>query len=173
MHKLSVFAGVAATVAVRAALPHLLRVKLSRDVARLNAGDYRPLLAGFADDAVLHFHHGPHRFSGRHVGKAGIERFLANFVAAGLHGELGRLWLSGPPWALQLCVRFDDSAHGPNGEQIYANRTVLWARTRWGKILEQRDFFEDTTRITDLETTLRELGVPDRNQMRSTTDAPH
>lgn len=86
--------------------------------------------------------------------------FLRNFVPAGLRGELGRLWISGPPWALELCVRFDDKAQAPDGEEIYANRTVLWMRTRWGKIVEQRDFCEDTSRILDLDAKLHELGVP-------------
>lgn len=153
----SVLAG--AVLAARAALLHVVRLKLRHGVERLNAGDHRALLAGFADDAVLHFHEGAHRWSGTHVGTDAIERFLQDFVGAGLHGELGRTWFSGPPRALQLCVRFDDEAHGPNGEEIYANRIVIWARTRWGKIVEQRDFYEDTARITDLEARLQDLGV--------------
>jgi ketosteroid isomerase-like protein len=158
-HKLSLLTGAAAAVAARAVLPHLMLVKLRRDVTRLNAGDYQPVLAGFTDDAVLHFNAGPHRWSGDFVGKPEIERFLKNFVAAGLHGELGRMWISGPPWALELCVRFNDKAHGPDGEQIYANRTVLWARTRWGRIVEQRDYYEDTGRIVELDTKLDQLGI--------------
>jgi ketosteroid isomerase-like protein len=159
VHIPSMLIAAAGTVAARAALPHVLRLKLRHDLARLNAGDHRALLAGFADDAVLHFHRGAHRWSGSHVGKGAIERFLQDFVAAGLHGELVRIWISGPPWALQLCVRFDDHAHGPDGEQIYANRVIIWARTRWGKIVEQRDFYEDTARITELEARLQDLGV--------------
>ena len=160
MHKLSFVAGAAMAVAVRATLPHLVVLKLKRDVNRLNHGDYQPLLAGFAPDAVLHFHEGQHRWSGSHAGRAAIERFLRNTAAAGLQGELGRLWISGPPWALEICVRFDDTGHAPDGEQIYANRTVIWARTRWGKIIEQRDFYEDTNRILDFETKLQELDIP-------------
>jgi ketosteroid isomerase-like protein len=160
MHKPSVLAGAAAAVAVRAALPHVMLVKLRRDMRRLNAGDYGPLLASFADDAVLHFNEGPHRWSGDHVGKAGIEHFLREFTAAGLQGEFGRLWISGPPWALELVVRFEDEAKAPDGATIYANSTVLWARTRWGKIVEQRDFYADTGRILDLEAKLQELGIP-------------
>lgn len=160
MHKRSLLAGAAAVVAVRAALPHIILAKLNRDLQRLNAGDYHPLLAGIADNAVLHFNVGSHRWSGPHVGKAGIERFLKNFVAAGLQGKFGRLWISGPPWAFELCVRFDDAAYAPDGEQIYANRNVLWARTRWGKIVEQQDFYEDTSRILELDDKLNELGVP-------------
>lgn len=159
MHIPSVLAGVAGALAVRAALPRVLRLKLRHDLERLNAGDHRALLAGYADDAVLHFHQGAHRFSGTHVGRDAIERFLQEFVTAGLTGELGPVWVSGPPWALQFCVRFDDRAHAPNGEQIYANRVVIWARTRWGKIVEQRDFYEDTARITELESRLQGLGV--------------
>ena len=160
MHPPSVLLGAAGALAARAALPHLLRFKLRRDLDRLNAGDPRPLLAGFTDDAVLHFHHGPHRWSGTHTGKDAIASFLREFLAAGLHGQLGRLWISGPPWALQLCVRFDDRVHAPDGEQIYANRTLIWARTRWGRIVEQRDFYEDTSRIAELETRLHDLGIP-------------
>lgn len=158
LHTPSVLTGVATAIAIRAAMPHLIKAKLNRDLARLNEGDYGRLLAGFADDAVLHFNNGDHRWAGSHRGKAAIEAFLREFVAAGLHGKLGRLWLSGPPWAMELCVRFDDEAHAANGEQIYANRTVLWVSTRWGRIVEQRDFYEDTQRIVDLEAKLVELG---------------
>ena len=52
-----------------------------------------------------------------------------------------------------------DQAERPDGERIYANRTVLLARTRWGRIVEQEDFYEDTGRILALEERLRELGV--------------
>lgn len=159
MHMPSLLAGVAGALAVRAALPRVLKYKVRHDLERLNAGDPGPMLAGFSDDAVLHFHHGAHRWSGTHTGKDAIARFLQDFVTAGLHGEFGRVWISGPPWALQLCVRFDDQAHAPDGEQIYANRTIIWARTRWGKIVEQRDFYEDTARITDLENRLQGLGI--------------
>ncbi len=156
----SLFLGAGAAVVARAALSRMMRFKLERDVERLNRGDYQPLLAGFADDAVLHFHRGPHRFAGPHIGKAAIETFLRNFVSAGLRGELGRIWVAGPPWALEICVRFDDHAEGPSGRTIYANHTILWARTRWGKIVEQRDFFEDTGRILALEEELTTRGQP-------------
>lgn len=159
MHAPSVFIGTAAAIAARAALPLLLRRKLAHDIDRLNAGDPGPLLAGFTDDAVLHFNEGPHRWSGTHTGKAAITRFMRDFVTAGLQGRLGRVWVSGPPWALQLCARFDDRAHGPDGEQIYANRTIIWVRTRWFKIVEQRDYYEDTSRIAALEARLGDLGI--------------
>ncbi|WP_121254080.1 nuclear transport factor 2 family protein [Nocardioides ferulae] len=156
----SLLTGAAVAVAARAAVPALIRAKLNGDVVRLGRGDYGPLLAGYAEDATLHFHEGDHRWEGTYRGKAAIEVFLKNFVAAGLTGEIGRVWVSGPPWAMEMCVRFDDAAHAPTGEQIYANRTVLWVRTRWGRIVEQRDFYEDTQRILDLDARLTEMGVP-------------
>ena len=82
--KRSLVIGAGAAIAVRASLPHAILVKLRRDLRRLNAGDYRPLLSGYADDAVLRFNEGPHRWSGEHRGKAAIEGFLREFVGAGI-----------------------------------------------------------------------------------------
>jgi len=79
-----------------------LLLKLRSDVRRLNAGDYTPLLAAYADDAVLHFNDGRHRWSGDYRGKPAIERFLREFTAAGLQGEIRELWVAGPPWAVTL-----------------------------------------------------------------------
>jgi ketosteroid isomerase-like protein len=157
--KRSFLAGAGAAIAGRALLTRLVLIKLRRDVARLNAGDYRALLAGYADDAVLHFNEGPHRWSGEHRGKPAIERFLRDFTGAGLTGEVGEVWLGGPPWALTLVARFDDQATGPRGEELYANQVVIVARTRWGKIVEHEDFYLDTARIAAFEEKLRALGV--------------
>jgi ketosteroid isomerase-like protein len=159
IHKSSLLAGAGAAIAVRALLPRVALIKLRSDLRRLNAGDYEPLLAGYADDAVLHFNDGPHRWSGDYRGKPAIERFLREFTAAGLTGEIRELWIEGPPWAATLIARFDDRATGPNGEELYANRVVIVARTRWGKIVEHEDFYEDTGRILAFDEKLRELGI--------------
>lgn len=134
----------------------LILLKLRSDVARLSEGDYAPLLAGYAPDAVLHFNPGEHRWAGDHRGRAAIEGFLREFTGARLRGEVRSLWIGGPPWAMTLLVRFDDEASSPEGERIYANSTVLVARTRWGRIVEQWDFYEDTSRIDAFEQRLRE-----------------
>jgi ketosteroid isomerase-like protein len=155
----SFVAGAAVAVAARALLPRLLRVKFERDVARLNAGDHTTLLAAYADDAVLHFAPGDHRWAGDWVGKAAIDRFLQQFTAAGIQGEIKDIALAGPPWALRMLVRFDDYADGPDGTRLYENRTVLLVRTRWGRIVEQDDFYLDTTRIAEFDRALAALGV--------------
>jgi ketosteroid isomerase-like protein len=157
--RIGVVAGAALALSARILLRRALLAKFRADVRRLDGGDYSSLLAVYADDAVLRFNDGPHRWAGEHRGKAAIEQFLRNFVAAGLHGTIRDLWIGGPPWAMSIVVRFDDHAHAPDGEQIYANRTALMIRTRWGKIVEHDDFYEDTGRILDLEAKLSELGV--------------
>ncbi len=159
MDRRNVMLGAGAAIAGRALVQRLILAKLRRDVRRLNRGDYRPLLAGYADDAVLVFNEGPHRWSGEHRGRSGIERFLRDFTAAGVQGEVRTLWIGGPPWALTLVVRFDDRATGPGGEELYANRVVIVARTRWGRIVEHEDFYLDTARIVEFEEKLRALGV--------------
>ena len=63
--------GVAAAFGARALMHRVLLAQFQRNLAALNAGDYPPLLANYADDAVLHFNDGPHRWAGEHRGKAG------------------------------------------------------------------------------------------------------
>lgn len=151
-------AGCAATIAARAALPYVALAKFRRDLRALNAGDHRPLLANYAEDAVLRFHEGPHRWSGEHRGKPAIERFLRDFTAAGLQGEIHEVFVTGPLWRLTVIARFDDRATGPEGQQLYGNRTVLLVRTRWGRIVRHEDFYEDTGRLETLEARLRAVG---------------
>lgn len=160
MHRIRwIVLGAAAAVLSRRLLERAVLAKFRRDVERLNAGDYRPLLSGYADDAVLIFNDGPHRFSGTHRGRRAIEAFLADFTRAGLTGEVRALWLGGPPWAMTLVARFDDEASDERGTRVYANRVVIVARTRWGRIVEHEDFYEDTGRIVELERSLAARGI--------------
>ena len=152
--ELLITAGAAGAITTRTLLVRILLAKLRRDVAALNAGDF----AGYAPNAVLHFNEGPHRWAGEHRGKPAITSFLKDCVDAGLHGHITELLISGAPWHMTLLARFDDHAHNPAGEEIYHNRTVLLARTRWGRIVRQEDFYEDTQAINTFETRLSELG---------------
>ena len=155
----NLLAGAALALGARALFPRLLLLKFRPDVAKLNAGDHRALLDAYADDFVLHFNEGPHRWSGDWVGKAAFDRFLQNFTAAGIQGEIKSIATSGPLWALTMWVRFDDHADAPDGTRIYENSTALVLRTRWGKVVEQHDFYTDTERIVALDRKLEELGV--------------
>lgn len=148
--------GIAAGIGVRALLPATLRAKLTGDVARLNAGDPSSLLAAYADDAVLHFPAGGHRFAGPWRGKPAIERFLRTFVASRVQGQLREVAISGPPWAMTVWVRFDDHADAEDGTRLYENRAVLVLRTRWGRVVDHEDFFTDTERIAAFDRALAE-----------------
>jgi ketosteroid isomerase-like protein len=159
MKIVSFLVGAALALAARAALPRLLLLRFSPGVSKLNAGDHTALLAAYAEDFVLHFNEGPHRWSGDWVGKAGMDLFLQNFIAAGIQGEIGQISTSGPLWALTIWARFDDHADAPDGSRIYENSTVLVLRTRWGKVVEQHDFYIDTERIVELDHKLAALGV--------------
>ena len=159
MNSKSALTGAALAVAGRALLPQLLLLKFGRDVKRLNAGDHSTLLDAYADDAVLRFNDGDHRWAGDWAGKENIDRFLQNFTAARVQGQIKGVAISGPPWALTMMVRFDDHADAPDGTRIYENRTVLVMRTRWGKVVDHEDFYVDTSRIEQLDRTLIELGV--------------
>jgi ketosteroid isomerase-like protein len=151
--------GAAGALAAGALLSRVLLLKLRRDVRALNAGDHRPVLSNYARDAVLRFNEGEHRWAGEHRGKAAIALFLQSFVDAGLQGHVCELFVAGAPWRMTLIARFDDHAHDRAGEEIYSNRTILLARTRWGRIMLQEDFYEDTQRILALDARLSELGA--------------
>jgi ketosteroid isomerase-like protein len=139
----------------RAGLRRAMLVKLRRDLAALNAGNYRPLLASFADNAVLVFADGQHRWAGQRHGRAAIETFLHDFVVAGLQGDFRDLLIGGPLWRMRAAVRFDDHAEDPAGTRVYENRAVLYITTRWGKVVRQEDFFADTSRIEVFEQHLK------------------
>jgi ketosteroid isomerase-like protein len=151
-------AGAAVATAGRALLPQLLRLKFTRDVEKLNRGDHSALLNAYADDFVLRFNDGDHRWSGEWVGRTGMDRFLGMFTSAGIQGQIRSIAISGAPWALTMWVRFDDHADDPDGTRLYENHTVLVLRTRWGKVVEQEDFYFDTERITAFDRALTERG---------------
>lgn len=146
--------GGAGALGARALLARVLLAKFRRDVRALNEGDPGPVLANYAHDAVLQFNDGAHRWAGEHRGRPAIAAFMQSFIAAGLQGELAELAFAGPPWRMLLLARFDDRALDRDGEEIYRNRTVLLMRTRWGRVVRQEDFYEDTARIDALEARL-------------------
>jgi ketosteroid isomerase-like protein len=155
----TLLAGAALAIGARSLMNTLLLEKFRADVRALNSGDYGGLLSSYADDAVLAFNDGPHRWAGEHRGKDAIEVFLRDFTGAGLQGEVLEVWTSGPPWALSMVARFNDHADDPDGERIYSNEVVVIVRTRMGKIVRHEDYYSDTARITAFEEKLTELGI--------------
>ena len=122
-----------------------VRWMIRRNVAALSAGDPRPLLAGYADDAVLVFP-GRSSWSGEHRGKPAIEDFMRRFLDNRLVGAAHDILVNGPPWRTTVCVLFTVTATDPDGTIVYDNRAVLFARVKWGRIFYHEDF-EDTHKI--------------------------
>jgi ketosteroid isomerase-like protein len=118
---------------------------IRRAVRRINAGDYRPMLSSFADDAVLVFP-GEHSWGGEYKGKGEIEKFLRRFVEVGIQLEPHEIVVHGWPWNTTVMLRFTNEARDESGNVVYANRGAIFARATWGKIKFQEDF-EDTQKV--------------------------
>jgi ketosteroid isomerase-like protein len=133
-----------------------VRWMIRRNVRALGRGDAGPLLASYADEAVLVFP-GESSWSGEHRGKAAIEGFLRRFLAAGIVGEVHEILVNGPPWRTTVCVLFSDRVVDPAGTAVYENRAVLFGRIVWGKIVYHEDF-EDTQKVEALDRYLERRG---------------
>jgi ketosteroid isomerase-like protein len=127
----------------------LFRLVLRRNIRRVNEGDYKPMLDGYAKDAVLIFP-GENSWAGEHRGRDAIEKFLQRFVRVGIQFEAHEILVHGWPWSARICVRFSDSARAPDGALIYENSGVIYVKTSWGKITLQEDF-EDTEKVAALD----------------------
>jgi ketosteroid isomerase-like protein len=134
-----------------------VRWLIRRNIKALNEGRYQPALAMFAADATLTFP-GDNNWSrqyripqpGRaafptHRGRAEIEGFLQNYVDNDIQMEIEDILVNGPPWNTRAAVVVHDWALDADGNEVYANRAVLFVRTRWGRIVAQEDY-EDTER---------------------------
>ncbi|HEY5025369.1 MAG TPA: nuclear transport factor 2 family protein [Acidimicrobiales bacterium] len=119
-----------------------VRWMIRRNLDALRQGDPGPLLAGYADDAVLVFP-GTSSWAGEHRGKTAIEAFLRRFLEAGIVGEAQDIVVNGPPWRTTVCMVFLDHALDDAGDVVYENRAVIFGRIVWGKIVYHEDF-EDT-----------------------------
>jgi ketosteroid isomerase-like protein len=124
----------------------LVRHMIRRSVRALRNGDPGPVLAGFAEDAVLVFPGGS-SWAGEYRGRVAIETFLRRFLDTGLVGEVHEIVVNGPPWRCTVCMLFTDRATGPGGEVVYENRVMFLVRTVWGKVVYQEDFL-DTEKVT-------------------------
>jgi ketosteroid isomerase-like protein len=130
-------------------------IRLSID--RMNAGDIKPLVTAFADDATLVFP-GRSSWAGEHRGREQIEAFLDRFVRVGLKAAADEIVVKGPPWNTTICIRFRDEARAQDGTVEYANRAVLFLKAAWGKIVSQEDYI-DTEKVSAFDEYLAADGV--------------
>jgi ketosteroid isomerase-like protein len=143
------------------------RWMIRRSISKLNDGDYCPTLAMFADDATLAFpgdntwanQHRPTK-RGRdafatHRGRDEIEAFLKRYVGEHIHMVVDDILVNGPPWNARAAVRVHHWVDGPDGDDAYSNRAVLFVTTVWGKVRDQEDY-EDTERVAAFDRALAE-----------------
>ena len=114
---------------------------LTRNMARLREGDYRPLLRLDAKDIRFRFP-GDSSWATEIDNRDDLELWLQRFVATGLKIYPDEVIAQGPPWNTTLCVRGTDHLDGPEG-RVYENRYVIWGRMSWG-LLREYEVYEDT-----------------------------
>jgi hypothetical protein len=122
---------------------------LSRNMAELRAGDYRPLLRGDASNVRFRFP-GDNSWATELQGKQDLERWLQRFVDAGLQIFPDEVVLKGAPWRMTLCVRGTVHLKTPQGETVYDNRYVIWGHMSWGLVTDY-EVYEDTQKSAALD----------------------
>ncbi len=124
-------------------------IMLRRSVRRMNEGDIGPTLGRYSDDAVVFFP-GDHSWGGEYRGKQRIGDFLQHIVDTGLRFEVEDIVVHGWPWRSTVCVRVNDHARDADGNVVYSNRAVIFAKSRWGKIY-YHEAYEDTQKVAEFD----------------------
>lgn len=130
------------------------KLLVRRTLRKHAQGDIRAVLKMYADDVHFVFP-GRSSWSADLRDKGDIERWLQRFHRVGLVFEPQEIVVGGWPWDTTVCVHFTDHARGPDGEIVYENRGVLFAKASWGKI-RSYTVYEDTQKVAAFDEYLRE-----------------
>ena len=88
----------------------------------------------------------------RHVTHLGIDEavaFAERCVAEGIQFEIEDILVNGPPWTTRIAVRVRDFIPSSDGgEDVYANRAILFQELRWGRLVRW-ETYEDTQRVAE------------------------
>jgi hypothetical protein len=122
---------------------------LSRNMARLRAGDYRPLLQMDASDVRFRFP-GDSTFATELQGKAELERWLQRFTSLGLQIYPDQVIAQGFPWNTTVVIRGTVHLKTPSGDTVYENRYVIWGKVAWG-LMRIYEVYEDTQKSAALD----------------------
>jgi hypothetical protein len=135
-----------------------VRKLFERNIRRVNAGDPGPLFSTYAPDVRFVFP-GQNSWAGDYRGREAVEGFVNRFVDVGIQLEPSGIVVDGPPWSTRACLRYTARFTAPGGEQVYANRGVLFARMSWGR-LKYYEVNEDTERVAEFDAWLAEREPP-------------
>jgi len=122
---------------------------ITRNMARLRAGDYGQQLRLVAEDVRFRFP-GDSSWATDLQGKDKLERWLQRFVRVGLQIFPDEVVAKGPPWRTTLTVRGTINLRSPGGELVFENRYVIWGRMSWG-LLREYEVYEDTQKSKQLD----------------------
>jgi len=141
----------------------LAKQVLSRNLACLRAGDYRPLLALDAKDVRFRFP-GDSSWAANLQGRGQLEGWLQRFVASGVQIFADEVVATGPPWRMTLCLRGTDHLDAASGERVYENRYVIWGHLAWGRLTDY-EVYEDTQRSAELDRWLQSQRAAEGSQI--------
>jgi ketosteroid isomerase-like protein len=111
----------------------IVRWKLRRAFERLNAGEYGPVIAAFADPPE-HAFPGDHPLGGTRTSMARTREWYGRLreLFPDLRFRIRRMAVSGAPWATVAMVEWTDH-FSVNGREE-SNQGVHVFRLRWGKV---------------------------------------
>jgi len=125
-----------------------------RSLRMHQAGDVEGLLKTYADDVHFVFP-GNNSWATEIRGKDKLEPWLRRFHAVGLKLVVHDILVGGPPWNMRVCIQFTDHASDADGRAVYENTGVIYAKGRWGKIVDYT-VFEDTEKVAEFDKYLAE-----------------
>jgi ketosteroid isomerase-like protein len=130
-------------------LSWLAKQLLTRVMARTRAGDIRPALALDHPDVKFTFP-GDNSWSGTFNGKQEVKRWLERLARVGVKTFPEEVVAVGLPWNTTVCIRGTDYVRSPEGETVYENRFVIWAKLKWGRVKDY-EVYEDTQKAKALD----------------------
>ena len=151
-------------------LSWLAKQVLHRNLARLRAGDPRPVLRMDADDIRFRFP-GDSSWATELRGKPAHAQWLRRFVDTGLQLYADEVVAAGPPWNTKLCVRGHVFLRGDAGTRVYENRYVIWGRLAWGKLSEY-EVYEDTQATKKFDAWLAQAQARNSSAVSSVSSLP-
>jgi ketosteroid isomerase-like protein len=135
----------------------LVRRRIRAIFDALSKGDYRPALAGLAED-VHHVFAGDHALAGERHSRDAVERWFERlFRLFDLRFDIRRVIVSGPPWNLVVGVEW--LAHvRPKAGSPYVNEGAHVIEIRRGRV-KYLHAYEDSQKVAAACARMRDAGI--------------
>ena len=135
----------------------ILRKKIIDGFAEFSKGNYKPLLALYAEDVHQKFE-GDHALGGERFSKDKVEQWFQRFVRL-IPSEftVTDVIVQGMPWNTVAIVEFQDRV-AAEGVQPYVNNGIMNAKIVWGKAKDVH-IYVDTQKIINALHTLKANGI--------------